>query len=51
MGEYIIDIMNELDFDAATLGNHEFDYGMEQLSLFEPMLIKEASWECLTGEF
>ena len=27
------------------------DYGMEQLSLFEPMLIKEASVECLTGEF
>ena len=27
------------------------DYGMEQLSLFEPMLIKEASLQCLTGEF
>ena len=27
------------------------DYGMEQLSLFEPMLIKETSAECLTGEF
>lgn len=31
-GEYIVDIMNELDYDFAVLGNHEFDYGMEQLS-------------------
>lgn len=31
-GEYIVDIMNELDYDYAILGNHEFDYGMERLS-------------------
>lgn len=30
-GEYIVDIMNEMDYDYAILGNHEFDYGMEQL--------------------
>ena len=29
-GEYIIDIMNEVGYDVATPGNHEFDYGMEQ---------------------
>ena len=29
-GEYIIDIMNEVGYDVATLGNHEFDYGMDQ---------------------
>lgn len=29
-GEYIIKIMNELGYDVATIGNHEFDYGMEQ---------------------
>ena len=35
-GEYIIDIMNEVGYDVATPGNHEFDYGMEQfLSLTE----------------
>lgn len=35
-GEYIIDIMNEAGYDLAVLGNHEFDYGMEQLqSLIE----------------
>ena len=30
-GSYIIDIMNEAGYDLAVLGNHEFDYGMEQL--------------------
>lgn len=29
-GEYIINIMNEVGFDVATPGNHEFDYGMER---------------------
>lgn len=29
-GEYIIDIMNNVGYDVATPGNHEFDYGMEQ---------------------
>lgn len=31
-GEYIVDIMNELDYALAVPGNHEFDYGMEQLA-------------------
>lgn len=29
-GEYIIELMNKVGYDAATPGNHEFDYGMEQ---------------------
>lgn len=29
-GSSIIDIMNYLEYDVATIGNHEFDYGMEQ---------------------
>ena len=29
-GEYLIDIMNEVGYELAVLGNHEFDYGMEQ---------------------
>lgn len=29
-GEYIIDIMNQVGYDLAVPGNHEFDYGMEQ---------------------
>ncbi|MBE6133681.1 MAG: bifunctional metallophosphatase/5'-nucleotidase [Erysipelotrichaceae bacterium] len=31
-GKYIIEIMNELGYDIFTLGNHEFDYGMDALS-------------------
>lgn len=31
-GTYIVDIMNKVKYDFAVLGNHEFDYGMEQLS-------------------
>ncbi len=30
-GKYIIDIMNEVGYDYITLGNHEFDYGMDEL--------------------
>ena len=29
-GGYIIDIMNKVGYDVATMGNHEFDYGMER---------------------
>ena len=31
-GEAIIKIMNKIGFDVVTLGNHEFDYGLEQLN-------------------
>lgn len=30
-GEYVVDIMNQVGYDLAVLGNHEFDYGMTQL--------------------
>jgi 2',3'-cyclic-nucleotide 2'-phosphodiesterase (5'-nucleotidase family) len=30
-GEDIINIMNEIGYDVAILGNHEFDYGVDQL--------------------
>lgn len=30
-GEYIVDIMNRADYNVVVPGNHEFDYGMEQL--------------------
>ena len=29
-GEAIIDMMNEMHYDVAIPGNHEFDYGMDQ---------------------
>ena len=31
-GEYIIDVMNKVGYDVVTLGNHEFDYGIDVLS-------------------
>ena len=31
-GKYIIDIMNEVGYDAIAIGNHEFDYGTDTLS-------------------
>ncbi len=30
-GEAEVEAMNKMKYDAATLGNHEFDYGLEQL--------------------
>ena len=30
-GEYITEIMNYIGIDVAGLGNHEFDYGMDQI--------------------
>ena len=30
-GDYIVDIMNNVGYDVVALGNHEFDYGMENL--------------------
>ena len=37
-GTAIIDIMNKIGFDVAILGNHEFDFGIEQLSKLEKNL-------------
>lgn len=31
-GAYMIDIMNQVPYDVATVGNHEFDYGMDQFN-------------------
>lgn len=30
-GDYIVDIMNEVKYDVVALGNHEFDFGIEQM--------------------
>jgi len=37
-GEYIIDIMNEIEYDVVIPGNHEFDYGMDQFLHFTKTL-------------
>lgn len=30
-GQYVIDVMKTVNYDAVTLGNHEFDYGVPSL--------------------
>ena len=37
-GEFVIRAMNAVGYDAACLGNHEFDYGFAQLRHLEGML-------------
>ncbi len=46
-GEYLIDIMNRLGYDYAAVGNHEFDYGMEQFFSFGEL----AEFELLSCNF
>lgn len=31
-GAFIVDIMNKVKYDFATIGNHEFDYGLTELT-------------------
>ena len=37
-GEYIVNLMNLVGYDAVTLGNHEFDYGMDRLQELVEMM-------------
>lgn len=37
-GSIPIEVMNELGYDAMTLGNHEFDYGQEDLKLLSELV-------------
>ncbi len=37
-GEYIVNLMNLVGYDAVTLGNHEFDYKLERLHELSKML-------------
>jgi 2',3'-cyclic-nucleotide 2'-phosphodiesterase (5'-nucleotidase family) len=32
-GEAVIEVMNAMNFDIAAIGNHEFDYGIEQIEI------------------
>ena len=46
-GKKIIEMMNAAGYDAATLGNHEFDYGMARAL----NLVKEADFPYLSCNF
>ena len=37
-GEYIVDLMNMVEYDAITLGNHEFDYKLPRLAELSCMM-------------
>lgn len=37
-GEFIVRMMNAVGYDAACLGNHEFDYGLPQLRRMEDLI-------------
>ena len=43
-GYPLIDLMNKIEFDVATLGNHEFDYGLENLK--DRMEQSNFDWIC-----
>ena len=43
-GEGIVEIMNHVDYDVVALGNHELDYGMEQM--FKLTEVLDASVVC-----
>lgn len=42
-----IDMMNAMGYDAATIGNHEFDFGMENLA----RLVKRASFPIVCANY
>jgi len=46
-GENIIDIMNDLKYDIAIPGNHEFDYGVDQFL----SLVKKANFPYISCNF
>lgn len=46
-GEYIVDIMNEVGYDVAIMGNHEFDYGAARFM----ELAEKAEYEYISCNF
>lgn len=47
-GEWIVDIMNEVGYDLAIPGNHEFDFGMDQ---FLDITNNQADYQYLSCNF
>ena len=37
-GQYIVDVMKAVGYDAVTLGNHEFDYGADRMQELVPQI-------------
>lgn len=47
-GEWIVDIMNQVGYDLAIPGNHEFDFGMDQ---FLDIVDNQADYQYLSCNF
>ncbi len=47
-GEALVEIMNAAGYDFTTLGNHEFDYGMDQLMY---LMNEVATFKALSANF
>ncbi len=37
-GQYVVDVMKAVGYDAVTLGNHEFDYGADRMQELVPQI-------------
>ncbi len=46
-GSAIIGLMNEVGYEAATLGNHEFDYGVDNIGA----LVEQADFDVVTANW
>lgn len=44
-GEYPVDLMNDVGYDFAVLGNHEFDYGMNMF-MNDEFIINSGMIDC-----
>lgn len=44
-GQYCVDLMNKAGYDIATFGNHEFDYGLDELC----QRMSEANFELIAS--
>ena len=38
LGQFVVDIMKNMGYDAVTLGNHEFDYGVPRMQELLPQI-------------
>ena len=50
-GAYLVDIMNQVGYDYAVPGNHEFDYGMDQFLALAAGENKKAEYTYLCANF
>ena len=45
-GQAMVEVLNELDFDAFVLGNHEFDWGLDKIKNYKDGNLANGELEC-----